>query len=48
LWALKSLARRLRTCKRIVLYEQMKISKIIAVAQGWYDGVRGHMGPRMH
>lgn len=48
LWALKSLARRIRTCKRIVLYEQMKTSKIVAVAQGWYDGVRGHMGPRMH
>ena len=46
LWALKSLGRCFRVCKRIVLYEKMKASKIIAVAQGWYDGVRGHMGPR--
>jgi rhamnosyltransferase len=45
-WALKSLGRRLRTCKRIALYEQMKAAKIIAVMQGWWDGVRGHMGPR--
>jgi len=45
-WALKSLARRLRTCKRIALYEEMKTAKIIAVMQGWWDGVRGHMGPR--
>jgi rhamnosyltransferase len=45
-WALKSLARRLRTCKRVALYEQMKAAKIIAVMQGWWDGVRGHMGPR--
>lgn len=46
LWALKSLGRCLRSCKRIVLYEKMKASKIIAVAQGWCDGVRGRMGPR--
>lgn len=46
LWALKSLSRRLRTCKRILLYEHMKTRKIIAVAQGWRDGVRGHLGPR--
>jgi rhamnosyltransferase len=46
LWALKSLGRCFRLCKRIVLYEKMKASKIIAVAQGWFDGVRGHMGPR--
>ena len=45
-WALKSLARRLRTCKRIALYEEMKTAKIIAVMQGWWDAVRGHMGPR--
>jgi rhamnosyltransferase len=46
LWALKSLGRRVRTCKRIVLYEPMKASKIIAVTQGWWDGIRGHLGPR--
>ena len=46
LWALKSLSRCVRLCKRIVLYEQMKTRKMAAVAQGWWDGVRGHMGPR--
>ena len=46
LWALKSLGRCVRLCKRIALYEEMKTPKIIAVAQGWWDGVRGHMGPR--
>jgi rhamnosyltransferase len=45
-WALKSLQRRLRTCKRIVLYEHSKMRKIAAVAAGWRDGVRGRMGPR--
>jgi rhamnosyltransferase len=48
LWALKSLSRCVRRCKRIVLYEEMKVSKIMAVVQGWWDGVRGHMGPRAH
>jgi rhamnosyltransferase len=46
LWALKSFSRCCRLCKRIVLYEQMKTSKIIAVVEGWWDGIRGHMGPR--
>jgi len=46
LWALKSFGRCVRLCKRIALYEQQKTHKIIAVAQGWWDGVRGHMGPR--
>jgi rhamnosyltransferase len=45
-WALKSLGRRLRTCKRIVLYERCKARKIAAVSAGWWDGVRGRMGPR--
>ena len=45
-WALKSLGRRLRTCKRIVLYERSKARKIAAVFAGWWDGVRGRMGPR--
>ena len=45
-WALKSLGRRLRTCKRIALYEPTKAAKIIAVMQGWWDGVRGRLGPR--
>jgi rhamnosyltransferase len=46
LWALKSFGRCVRLCKRIALYEQMKTRKILSVAQGWWDGVRGHMGPR--
>ena len=46
LWALKGLSRCVRLCKRIALYEQMKTRKMAAVAQGWWDGVRGHMGPR--
>jgi rhamnosyltransferase len=45
-WALKSFGRRVRTCKRIVLYENRKLSKIGAVAHGWWDGVRGNLGPR--
>jgi rhamnosyltransferase len=45
-WALKSLRRRLRTCKRIVLYERSKMRKIAAVSAGWWDGVRGRLGPR--
>jgi rhamnosyltransferase len=48
LWAVKSFGRCVRLCKRIALYEEMKIHKIIAVAQGFWDGVRGHMGPRPH
>lgn len=47
LWVLKSFGRCFRLCKRILLYEQMKTCKIIAVAQGWWDGIRGHMGPRV-
>ncbi len=46
LWALKSLGRCVRLCKRIVLYEQAKAPKVFAVGQGWWDGVRGQMGPR--
>jgi rhamnosyltransferase len=46
LWALKSLVRCLRLCKRILLYEDMKTSKVRAVGEGWWDGVWGHLGPR--
>jgi rhamnosyltransferase len=46
LWALKSFGRCVRLCKRIALYEEMKLQKIAAIGQGWWDGVRGHMGPR--
>jgi rhamnosyltransferase len=45
-WALKSLGRRVRTCKRIVLYENSKARKLAAVWAGWWDGVRGRLGPR--
>jgi rhamnosyltransferase len=45
-WALKSLGRRVRTCKRIALYEHSKTEKIAAVWAGWWDGVRGRLGPR--
>jgi rhamnosyltransferase len=45
-WALKSLGRRLRTCRRIALYERSKVRKIAAVTAGWWDGVCGRMGPR--
>jgi hypothetical protein len=46
LWAVKSLGRRIRTGKRVLLYEQMKTAKIRAILEGWWDGVRGHLGPR--
>jgi rhamnosyltransferase len=45
-WALKSLGRRVRACKRIVLYEDAKLAKLAAVVHGWWDGVRGRLGPR--
>jgi rhamnosyltransferase len=45
-WQWKSFVRCLRLCKRIAYYEHDKINKIAAVAQGWWDGVRGRMGPR--
>jgi rhamnosyltransferase len=46
LWAIKSLLRRVRACRRIILYEDAKADKILAIAQGWRDGVRGILGPR--
>jgi rhamnosyltransferase len=46
LWAWKSLSRCLRQCRRVALYEPMKTRKIVAVMQGWWDGIRGNMGPR--
>lgn len=45
-WALKSLGRRLRTCKRVLLYEDAKAAKTVAIFQGWWHGVRGRLGPR--
>jgi rhamnosyltransferase len=46
MWALKSLLRSFRICKRIILYEPMKTRKVSAVMHGWRDGVRGRLGPR--
>jgi rhamnosyltransferase len=45
-WRLKSFFRSFRTAKRIMLYEHAKADKIIAIIQGWWDGVHGNMGPR--
>jgi rhamnosyltransferase len=45
-WALKSFRRSLRQCKRIALYENMKLEKIAAVIHGWWDGIHGKLGPR--
>ena len=45
-WALKSLARRLRSAKRILLYEKAKALKLAALGAGWWDGLRGRLGPR--
>jgi hypothetical protein len=36
----------LKTCKRIILYEHPKGAKILATAAGWWDGIRGNLGPR--
>ena len=45
-WRVKSAVRCMRLIKRVALYETDKVKKIIAVAQGWWDGVRGNLGPR--
>ena len=45
-WQLKSIVRCLRLCKRIVYFEDDKLAKILAVMQGWWDAMRGRMGPR--
>jgi rhamnosyltransferase len=45
-WQLKSIARCLRLCRRIACFERDKLRKILAVAQGWWDAMRGRMGPR--
>jgi rhamnosyltransferase len=47
-WLYKSLVRCLRLGRRIALFEDDKGRKIAAVAQGWWDAVRGRMGPRRH
>jgi rhamnosyltransferase len=45
-WALKGLFSCLKICKRVLLYEDSKLPKLRALLSGWWDGVRGHMGPR--
>ena len=45
-WRWKSVTRCVRLCKRIAFFENDKISKILAVAQGWWDAMHGTMGPR--
>lgn len=45
-WRWKSVVRSFRLCKRILLFERDKLAKIVAVVQGWSDGVRGNLGPR--
>jgi rhamnosyltransferase len=45
-WAWKSLVRRLRTGRRVLLYERSKGAKLAALATGWWDGVCGRLGPR--
>ena len=47
-WQWKSFVRCLRLCKRIAYFERDKLDKIGAVAQGWWDAMRGRMGPRPH
>ena len=46
LWAIKSLFRCVRASRRVFFYEDAKADKILAIAQGWRDGVRGKLGPR--
>jgi rhamnosyltransferase len=45
-WQIKSIVRCFRLCKRIAFFERDKAAKIFAVCQGWWDAVRGRMGPR--
>jgi rhamnosyltransferase len=47
-WLLKSLLSCLKICKRVLLYEDAKISKLRALLSGWWDGVHGRLGPRNH
>jgi rhamnosyltransferase len=45
-WQWKSFVRSLRLAKRIAYFEGDKFAKISAVAQGWWHGLRGRLGPR--
>jgi rhamnosyltransferase len=46
LWVLKSFLTCFKSFRRVLLYEQNKTSKCIAVFSGWWDGLRRRMGPR--
>ena len=45
-WAIKGLTASAKSIKRILFYEQAKITKLIAVFHGWWDGINGTMGKR--
>jgi rhamnosyltransferase len=45
-WQWKSIVRCFRLCRRIAYFEDDKLRKIAAVGQGWFDAMRGRMGPR--
>ncbi len=45
-WRVKSVVRCFRLCKRVALFEDDKWAKLRAIAQGWWDGMRGNLGPR--
>lgn len=45
-WAIRSLWLCARLCRPIALYEEHKLQKIMALAQGWWHGMHGRMGPR--
>lgn len=44
--AIKGFSSCFKSFKRIILHEDMKREKIIALIQGWWDGVNGKMGAR--
>lgn len=46
LWRLKAFGRACRRCKRVMMFESHKASKVLSVLQGWRDGVRGRLGQR--
>jgi rhamnosyltransferase len=47
LWRFKAFGRACRRCKRVILFESHKASKVLSILQGWRDGVRGRLGQRI-
>lgn len=45
-WAIKGLIGCIQPTKRVMLFENNKLSKIQAIAQGWWHGLIGKMGKR--